>query len=626
MCGIVGIFSKHPIDNPNRLVTMRDTMVHRGPDSSGIWWSSDKRLGLAHRRLAIIDLSPSGHQPMEDNTGNYVITFNGEIYNYQELRKELQKSGHTFRSSSDTEVLLESYKEWGKDCLKHLTGAFAFALYDESNRELFLARDRAGEKPLFYKNTNDRFVFASELKALMADPEFPRELDLDALNYYLAYGYVSGDRCILKNTFKLPPAHAMVYSLEKKCTTVWRYWEIPENLPQQDASVEDLVDELEILLSAAVRKQLVADVPVGILLSGGLDSSLITAIAAKVSNKPIKTFTVSFPGHGSFNEGPYAKLVAEHFGTEHSELVGESASVLLLPELARQYDEPIADHSIVPTSMLANLVRQSVTVGLGGDGGDELFGGYPHYNLLQKLDKQRKYTPEIFRKIVSLVASNLLPIGTKGRNHLIGFGGSSANSISAINIYCDKVFRNKLISPLLHSGYSPLISPELAKTGLVKTRSSTLQNATMLDFQTLLADCYLVKSDRASMMHSLELRMPFLDHHLIEFAFGKVPDTMRATLDERKILLRALGKRLLPPTFDLNRKQGFSLPLASWFKFGWGAFMTEVLMEANSAIFNKKAISSLLKGQHHGFANTNRLFALTMFELWYREYNISLPS
>jgi asparagine synthase (glutamine-hydrolysing) len=626
MCGIVGIFSKYPIDDPDRLLIMRDAMIHRGPDDAGAWWSPDKRLGLAHRRLAIIDLSPGGHQPMEDSTGRYVITLNGEIYNYRELREELLRAGHIFRSNSDTEVLLESYKEWGKNCLGHLMGAFAFAIYDGISRELFLARDRGGEKPLFYKQSDDRFVFASELKALMADPVLPRELDLDALDYYLTYGYVSGYQAILKDTYKLPAGYAMVYSLETKHANIWRYWELPKNQPRPGASLEELTEELQAILSGSVRRQLVADVPVGILLSGGLDSSLITAIAAKVSDQTIRTFTVSFPGYGSFNEGPYARLVAEYFGTEHTELVAEPASVSLLPHLARQYDEPLADHSIVPTSMLAGLVRKSVTVALGGDGGDELFGGYPHYNFLQKIDRLREHIPGRIRRIGSLIASHALPVGTKGRNHIIGLEGRTDCSISAINVYFDKEFRRKLLSPLYRSGYAPSVSPESRKVRHFDTSLNIFQNATRTDFQTTMVDDYLVKSDRASMLHSLELRAPFLDHRLIEFAFGQVPDSLRATLNERKILLKRLAKRLLPPQLDINRKQGFSLPLAAWFNGEWGTFMTEVLMEADPAIFDKEIITSLIKGQHWGLANANRLFALTMFELWRREYGVSLPN
>jgi asparagine synthase (glutamine-hydrolysing) len=562
---------------------------------------------------------------MEDSTGKFVIILNGEIYNYQELREELLKRGHSFRSSSDTEVLLESYKEWGRNCLSHLIGAFAFAIYDEQIRELFLARDRAGEKPLFYRYTRDRFIFASELKALMADCAFSRELNLDAFDSYLAYGYVSGSETILKDVHKLPPGHAMVYSLEEKRMSIQRYWQLPDNLPLREISVEDLTDELEVTLSRSVRRQLTADVPIGILLSGGLDSSLITAIAATTCDRQIKTFTVSFPGHGAVDEGPFAKIVADYFGTDHHELVAEPASVSLLPQLARQYDEPLADHSIVPTSMLAKLVKESVTVALGGDGGDELFGGYPHYNFLQRIEKVKKLVPATVRKLASFFASNVLPIGTRGRNHLIGLEGSAARSINSVNVYFDKEYRRSLLSPLYRTGYMPNVSTEAKKLSHYNASLNIFQNATRIDFETIMADDYLVKSDRASMLYSLELRAPFLDHNLIEFAFGQLPDNLRATMKERKILLQRLAKRILPPALDIKRKQGFSLPLAAWFKGEWGSFMTDVLSEADPAIFDKKIIANLIKGQRRGFVNENRLFALTMFELWRREYNIALP-
>jgi asparagine synthase (glutamine-hydrolysing) len=626
MCGIVGIVSKHPVRNSNLLSKMCNAMIHRGPDDAGSWWSPDKRLGLAHRRLAIIDLTMGGHQPMVDVTGQYVVTFNGEIYNYIELRAELKKAGHVIRSKSDTEVLLESFKRWGNDCVDHLEGAFAFAIYDVSNRVLFFARDRSGEKPLYYRHLNDRFVFASELKALMTDPTFPRELDLDEFDHYLAYGYTSSDKTILKDTYKLPPGHSMEFSLNDKRTNIWSYWNLPKYLPHHGHSIEDLTNKIEALLYRAIKQQLVSDVPVGVLLSGGLDSSLITAIAAKVSDQPIKTFTVSFPGHGAFDEGPYAELVSQFYGTDHTVLIAEPASVSVLPQLARQFDEPLADHSIVPTSLLASLVRKSVTVALGGDGGDELFGGYPHYNYLQRLERARRYIPVNVRKLASKAAFHILPVGTKGRNYIIGFNGTSATCISAVNLYFDEEFRKKLVSPLYRSGYKPSLSPELRKASLFKNSLNIFQNAARVDFQTTMRDDFLVKSDRACMLHSLELRAPFLDHTLIDYVFGCVPDELRATLTRRKILLQILAKRHLPPALDLNRKQGLSLPLSAWFKGEWGTFIVEVLRESDSTIFDKKIIMALIKGQLLGFSNTSRLFALTMFELWRREYRISLPS
>ena len=625
MCGIVGIASQSEKVQPDLLEAMRDTMRHRGPDDTGVWLSSDGRIGLGHRRLAIIDLSPGGHQPMSDISGQFWITYNGEIYNYQELRRELEARGHRFRTASDTEVILESYQAWGVDCLSHLNGMFAFCLYDGATRRLFLARDRAGEKPLFYHYTPGRLVFASELKALMADPSFPRVLDLEALDYYLAYGYVPGDRCILKGVCKLAQGHAMTYDLETDTLRDWQYWELPKPSWQEGESVDTLADELESLLEDSVRRQLVADVPVGILLSGGIDSSLVTAMAARVSSEPVKTFTVSFPDHDLYDEAPYARLVAKHFGTHHTEVAAGPASVEMLPELARQYDEPIADSSMVPTYLLSQLIREHATVAVGGDGGDELFGGYPHYNWVQRHERTRQLLPGLIRQCVGAVAAHALPIGLRGRNYLIGYTSGLPRSIAHVNMYFDWWTRRRLLGPAELNGAMPQQFPEAYKAALCLPGHTPLQQATRVDFQTTMVDAYLVKVDRASMLTSLEVRAPWLDYRIVEFAFGRVPDGLRATERERKILPRLLAERLLPPDLNVNRKQGLSMPLASWFKGEWGAYIEAVLCDADSDLFDRGVIERLIQGQRRGYANAERLFALTMFELWRRQYRVALP-
>lgn len=626
MCGIVGVASSAPNGGAGWLAQMRDTLAHRGPDDAGLWVSQDERVALAHRRLAIIDLSPGAHQPMMDEKGEFCIVFNGEIYNYRELRHELEHAGHQFRTASDTEVILAAYRAWGVDCLTKLNGMFAFGLYDKLGQQLFLARDRAGEKPLFYSHRGGRVVFASELKALMADPEFPRELDLSALQYYLAYGYVPGGLCILNGVKKLGQGQALLYDVTTDVIRTWRYWDLPQPPNGPLASLEDLEKELESLLSDSVRLRMVADVPIGILLSGGIDSSLITAVAARLSRQPVKTFTISFPGHGSYDEGPYAKLVAQHFKTDHLELVAEPASVKLLPDLARQYDEPMADSSMVPTYLVSRLVRQYATVALGGDGGDELFGGYPHYSWIQRQEQIRRFIPKPVRAAVSYAAAEWMPVGLRGRHYLIGATADLPESIAHVNLYFDQTTRARLLQPLVRQGLFAHDAPEAYRRGLCCSAFSPLRQASEADFRTTMVDAYLVKVDRASMLASLEVRVPWLDHRLIEFAFGKVPDSLKATPVERKILLRRLAKRLLPGTLDLDRKQGFSLPLASWMKGEWGNFMREVLAEADRELFDLRVIRSLLDGQERGFSNTARLFALTMFELWRREYRVEVPA
>jgi asparagine synthase (glutamine-hydrolysing) len=626
MCGIVGIASLSSMTDRALLLTMRDSMRHRGPDDSGIWQSGDRRVGLAHRRLAIIDLSPGGRQPMLDSSDRFSIIFNGEIYNYQELRLELERLGHGFRTASDTEVILEAYRAWGEDCLARLNGMFAFALYDNQSRRLFLARDRAGEKPLFYRYTPGKFVFDSELKALMADPAFPREIDLDALQYYLAYGYVPGELCILSGVRKLAQGQAIRYDLDADDLRVWHYWQLPDPSAKPSASEEELIEELEERLTDAVRRQLVADVPIGILLSGGIDSSLVTALAAKVSSGPVRTFTISFPGHGTYDEGPHARLVARHFGTEHTELVAEPASVGLLPELVRQYDEPMADSSMVPTFMVSRLIRRHATVALGGDGGDELFGGYLHYNWVQRQQKARRFLPVQLRSLAGSAASKLLPMGLKGRNYVIGFTADLPQSIAHINVYFDSESRARLLARPVRESIQSHLSPEAYKAGLCYGLETPLKQMTAVDFKTYLVDDILVKVDRASMLTSLEVRAPWLDYRLIEFAFSRVPDSLKADGKKRKILPCRLAKRLLPPEFDFTRKQGFSLPLSTWFKGGWGEFVAEVLREAEPGLFKQDTIRYLIAGQRMGFNNTQRLFALTVFELWRREYRIALPN
>ena len=623
MCGIVGLVSRPPAVERELIVTMRETLRHRGPDDAGVWWSADGQVGLAQRRLAIVDLSPGGHQPMLDASGQLCITLNGEIYNYRELRRELEVRGHRFSTASDTEVVLEAYRAWGADCLAHLDGMFAFGLYDTATRRLFLARDRAGEKPLFYAHRPGQLVFASELKAMMADPAFPRTLDLEALDYYLAYGYVPGERCILQGVRKLAPGHAMTYDLETDTLHAWRYWQLPEPPRPPDVSAQELEQELEALLEGAVRRQLVADVPVGVLLSGGLDSSLVTAMAARVSTGPVQTFTVSFPGHGAFDEAPYARQVAEYFGTRHTELAAEPAVVELLPELARQYDEPMADSSMVPTFLVSRLIRQHAKVALGGDGGDELFGGYPHYNWLLRQERVRRFLPAALRKWASGMAARALPPGWPGRNHIIGFAADLPFSIAHINLYFDLETRRRLLLPVVARDAPDRLTPEQYRAGMCSRVHTPLRQATEADFRTTMVDAYLVKVDRACMLNSLEVRAPWLDHRIVEFAFGRVPDKLRATESARKVLPRRLARRMLPETLDLERKQGLAMPLAAWFKGEWGAYIESVLREADSHLFDRRTIQSLIVGQRRGYANTQRLFALAMFELWRREYHIA---
>jgi asparagine synthase (glutamine-hydrolysing) len=598
-----------------------DAIRHRGPDDDGEWWSHDGRVGLGFRRLAIIDLTPLGHQPMDDGHDLHIV-FNGEIYNYVDLRSELVGKGHVFRSHSDTEVILAAYREWGAESLSRLNGMFAMAIHDAGKQQLFLARDRAGEKPLFYAETNGALRFGSELKSLLDAPAFPRRVDREALDCYLAMGFVPGDRCMLAGVQKLPPAHALLFDLQTGRSRVWRYWALPQFTDAIAGVVdeESLLDELENLLEDAVRRQLVADVPVGILLSGGVDSSLITAMAVRAGQK-VKTFTVRFPGHARYDETEHARLIARHFGTEQVELEAAEATTELLPILARQFDEPIIDSSMIPTHLVSQLVREHCTVAVGGDGGDELFAGYGHYNRLLGLQQRVGRVPYRVRQGIGTVAGAILPIGFKGRNWLQAQGVDLNIGVPLIASYFDARTRQRLMAR--HDRWP--LAAERIRDERIPVSADLLQRATRMDFENYLAEDILVKVDRASMLNSLEVRAPLLDYRVIEFAFGKVPSRLKATPTNRKILLKRLASRVLPPEFDLQRKQGFSIPLASWLEAGpWQALFRDVLLSSDNTTFDRSVVNALFAGQSRGRANGERLFGLVLFELWRREYHITV--
>jgi asparagine synthase (glutamine-hydrolysing) len=499
---------------------------------------------------------------------------------------------------------------------------FAFGLYDGRAHTLFLARDRAGEKPCYYHHAKGRFSFASELKALMVDPALPRTLDLEALEHYLAYGYVPANLCILQGIRKLEQGQAALYDVDKDLLRLWHYWQLPPPLEEQLASPAELEDELRALLMDAVHRQLIADVPVGILLSGGVDSSLVAALATQVSSHPVRTFTVSFPGYGAYDESAYANRVAMHLGTNHLELEARPTAVTLLADLARQYDEPLADSSILPTYLVSRLVREHCTVALGGDGGDELFGGYLHYHWIDRQALARRFVPGWLRSVIAATVLRCVPHGVRGRGFLTALNGRLSHSVARANMLFDGHARRQMVLPLrTRVGCR---DPEVLKDSLCNPAWSALQQATAVDFRTYLVDDILVKVDRASMLNSLEMRAPWLDYRITEFAFSRLPDEQRAIKGERKILPRKVAAAILPSDLNLRRKHGFSIPLKAWFHEGWGAYFKSVLDEVDPRLFDKKAIERLLLAESLGLERTSHLFALVMFELWRREYRISV--
>lgn len=622
MCGIIGFASNYRIKQRKSLIIGANAMHHRGPDGSGEWWSEDGRVGFAHKRLSIIDLGSSGHQPMNDYTNRYTIVFNGEIYNYKELFQELLAKDFKFNSKSDTEVILNSYRAWGNDCVLHFNGMFAFAIYDSLLGTVFIARDRSGQKPLFYSHKNGLFIFSSELKGLLSDTSRPQMVKSSSLDYYLTMGYIPGSKCLIEGVNKLSAAHYLVFDLNRNNVKVSMYWELPsvdtslDNYSRKDSC---LVDELEGLLETSVQQHLVGDVPIGVLLSGGVDSSLITAMAARHVDR-LKTFTIRFPGDKDFDETIHARLISQYFETDHIELEALPVSVDVLTTLACQFDEPIIDSSMIPTFLVSQLVKPHCKVVLGGDGADELFGGYEHYSRLLWMQRYSFLIPQVLRLCVANISQMIMPEGVKGRNWLRALGSNFNNEVPLIAQHFDAKMIHNLLNA--HSPHRPLIAKNIFQTCFFQ-HPELLQRATRTDFSNYLSEDILVKVDRASMLSSVEVRAPFLDNNLIDFAFKNVPSHLKTTHNKRKILLKELASQVLPSDFDMNRKQGFSIPIDNWLKEGeFRDFFYDVLLSPQ-CVFSKHSVRGLLKGQDKGRNNGERLFGLVMLELWRKNYNIS---
>jgi len=617
MCGIYGEVSRKVSNELENLEAGLQTLVHRGPDASGSWLSPDGLVWLGHRRLSIIDLSNASVQPMHSFDARFSISFNGEIYNFQQVKDQLLAKGYKFNSTGDTEVLLNAWHCWGTDCLKRLDGMFAFAIYDANAKKLFLARDRAGEKPLYYRVSNDGISFASELKPLLNRTGVDRNVNPIALNSILGMGYVPRDLCIIEGHNKLLPGHFLEYDIVTSQHTISEYW----SLPTKDSgkySEAELVEELDRLLTKSISEMLVADVPVGVLLSGGLDSSLITAYASKAKSD-IHTFTVGFEGFEANDEKKYAKLIADNYGTTHLELDAGVVKPELLYDLAAQFDEPIADPALIPTYLISKLVKEYCTVALAGEGGDELFGGYSRYSQLLKMKEKLNGFPLGLRKLVSFGAERLLPLGFKGRHYLMNVGTDFANSVPQSDSLFNYNERKELLK-IKNKAYRT----DSVKQNIFKKGSDFADSLFRYDMNGFLPENLLLKADRSSMLASLELRTPFLDRETIEFAFKYVPSSLKVDGNRKKILLKSLGKKVLPTSFDFNRKQGFVPPLDQWFQMeDWKSFIMDNLTGSN-AVFDPKMVDSMYKGMQEGHFNKRRIFILLMLQLWSTNYKIKL--
>jgi len=609
MCGILGIATEVPYQNEGLFRTALNLMEHRGPDFGATWWNDQKTIGFGHRRLAILDLDPRSNQPFERQDLGLVIVFNGEIYNHKELKAQLAKEGQEFFTSSDTEVLLVAYKIWGQSMLKQLRGMFAFVIYDQEKQVLFGARDRGGEKPFYYSNFDKGLVFGSEIKSILALPEIEKRVSLQSLDYLLSYGYAPRDGSIVQGIQKLKPGNYLKYQLREAILETGAYWELPDlNMDQKDAV--SLTEDLHQLLLSAINEQLEADVPVGVLLSGGVDSSLVTAIAAETGKK-IRTFNVGFPQNAAFDESGYARQIADHFGTEHHQLNIGEIQFDLMYQLAEQFDDPIFDASMIPTFLVTKMVKEHCTVALGGDAGDELFGGYRWYNDIQNKAKALRRFPSW---ISPFAGKALDTFGFKShpKRYWLESFYSNSQILPFTPGFFSKTERNNLF-PELQSLDSR--SEDIMMQSVLKG-NDFVDRYTRLDFQHYMPDDVLVKVDRSSMMNSLEMRAPFLDSRIVDFAFSKVPSNLKANGDERKILLKSLSKKLLPANYDAGRKQGFGVPVDQWLTSGnWKDEYHSIIGASNHVGFKKTALSE---------QNGTKRFGLLMLQMWMDKYELTL--
>jgi asparagine synthase (glutamine-hydrolysing) len=560
MCGIAGVlvFERArwwPAAAAARAETMASVIAHRGPDDAGVWESSDHAIALAHRRLSIVDLSALGHNPMSWDNGRLWITYNGEIYNFLELRAELEQAGYRFRSRTDTEVVLAAYDRWGLDSVARFAGMFAFALWDGPRRRLWLVRDRIGKKPLYYTHQNGSFSFASELKALASDPEFTRDIDADAVRLYLRYGYIPAPHSIYATARKLPPAHYALH--ERGRLEIRRYWDpLGYAHNRRPRSTADAEAELEALLTTAVRQRQIADVPLGAFLSGGIDSSLIVALMQEQIASPVRTFTIRFE-NPHFDEADHAAAVARHLGTEHHERTCSAAEVLHVAErIPDMFDEPFADSSAIPTYLVSAAARDHVTVALSGDGGDELFFGYPRYmhhaNHGWILD-----LPRPLRRAAGIAAGRL-PIRRMRRVADV----LKSDEIDRYGRFVSWFGVDEVTEVTgAQSPVAPAYAALLARLAAVPQE----QRPPLLDLVSYLPDDILAKVDRASMAVGLEVRSPLLDHRVVEFALG-LPLSMKRQGSVTKWLLRKLLYKRIPRALLDRPKMGFGVPLSDWFR------------------------------------------------------------
>jgi asparagine synthase (glutamine-hydrolysing) len=624
MCGIAGFIAQDNFLDEHESNVVLDRMcrriAHRGPDDQGAFLEG--AVALSMRRLSIIDLS-GGNQPMSGCDGRATIVFNGEIYNYRELQRELEARGHEFKTHSDTEAILHAYEEYGAGCVNQLRGMFAFAIWDAQRRQLFIARDRAGKKPLYYTVTpSNTLLFASELKSLREHPEFRGEMNVEALDAYLTFGYVPDPLTIFRDVHKLPPGHHLTFADGR--VRVEQYWDFTYDEARQEParSEEDYLEELRALLDESVRMRLVADVPLGAFLSGGVDSSTVVGLMARHTGQPVKTFSIGFR-EDSFNELKYARVAAKHFGTDHRELIVTPDVCNLVDELVWYFDEPFADQSAIPTYLVSKLAREHVKVVLSGDGGDELFAGYTRYATDQRRSPFA-HLPRVLRHGVMQPLSRRLPHGAWGRNYLHKVASEPLDRyIEDVSIF------TKLNKPSLYTadfrrqlGESEAAS--LFREHAARTRSTDpLDKLLYLDSKTYLPGDILTKVDRMSMAVSLEARVPLLDHKLIEFV-TRIPASMKMKGTETKHIFKRAVEGIVPAEILNRPKQGFGVPINEWINAQLRERIRDTFSDTRTrerGYTDPRYVDVLLDEHERGRRDHSwALWALLMLELWQRTF------
>jgi asparagine synthase (glutamine-hydrolysing) len=642
MCGISGIWERNGCSRQDlewRVSAMTRTLSHRGPDDSGVWLSQEASIAFGQRRLSIIDLSPMGHQPMISANGQYAITFNGEIYNFRELRTELEGRGVRFRGHSDTEVIVEGFAQWGvKSTMARLNGMFAIAAWDAGERQLFLARDRMGEKPLYWAIFDGLVLFGSELKALRVHPGWKPNLRRGAVAAFLRHSYVPGPFTIYEEVYKLPPA-GLVKIASGGGPEVGAYWDLAGVVSQGQrntlrADEEELVDQLDALLHDAVSRRMVADVPLGAFLSGGHDSSTVVALMQRASLRPIKTFTISFE-NAAFDESKHAEAVARHLGTEHTTFPVSGAEALdAVPKLAEMYDEPFADSSQIPTHIVSALTRKRVTVALSGDGGDELFSGYDRYRWVESVWRPSAKMPLALRRLASSGIRVVPPSAFDRMARYLPYFrrvpqvGQKAHRLAQIlsassidSVYHQAVSHHQ--NPDNFVKWSQEVRTACWGQNLKVLLADPVDRMRYLDMCTYLPDDILTKVDRASMAVALEVRVPLLDHRLVEWIW-KLPSFQNARAQRPKHLLRRVLSRYVPDRLVERPKMGFGVPLVDWLRGPLRSWAEDLMNEAGLSaddIFDVEAVRSVwaefLSGDNGRYFF---IWNILMFQAWHRRW------